>query len=91
MSPGGDGASDPRDVRTLVAAYEQGYTFVLGARTAELRSVELDGSDERREAMATAEELKKQLSQQQSRPLPLRFAGAAARIEAMLATTALRI
>jgi hypothetical protein len=29
----GDGASDPRDVRTLVKAYEQGYTFVLGART----------------------------------------------------------
>jgi glycosyl transferase family 2 len=34
----GDGASDPRDVRRLVAAYEQGYTFVLGARTAELRN-----------------------------------------------------
>ena len=32
----GDGASDPRDVRTLVDAYEQGYTFVLGARTARL-------------------------------------------------------
>ena len=30
----GDGASDPRDVRTLVDAYEQGYAFVLGARTA---------------------------------------------------------
>jgi glycosyltransferase involved in cell wall biosynthesis len=30
----GDGASDPRDVRALVNAYEQGYTFVLGARTA---------------------------------------------------------
>jgi hypothetical protein len=29
----GDGASDPRDVGTLVAAYEQGYAFVLGART----------------------------------------------------------
>ena len=29
----GDGASDPDDVRTLVDAYEQGYTFVLGART----------------------------------------------------------
>jgi glycosyltransferase involved in cell wall biosynthesis len=29
----GDGASDPRDVRKLVAAYEQGYAFVLGART----------------------------------------------------------
>jgi glycosyltransferase involved in cell wall biosynthesis len=29
----GDGASDPRDMRTLVAAYEQGYSFVLGART----------------------------------------------------------
>jgi hypothetical protein len=29
----GDGASDPRDVRVLVDAYEQGYTFVLGART----------------------------------------------------------
>jgi len=34
----GDGASDPQDVRTLVKAYEQGYTFVLGARTAELRN-----------------------------------------------------
>jgi glycosyl transferase family 2 len=32
----GDGASDPRDVRKLVAAYEQGYAFVLGARTGEL-------------------------------------------------------
>jgi glycosyltransferase involved in cell wall biosynthesis len=32
----GDGASDPRDVRTLTDAYEQGYTFVLGARTARL-------------------------------------------------------
>jgi glycosyltransferase involved in cell wall biosynthesis len=29
----GDGASDPRDLRKLVAAYEQGYAFVLGART----------------------------------------------------------
>src|SRR5438046_2122725 len=26
----GDGASDPRDVRALVDAYEHGYTFVLG-------------------------------------------------------------
>ncbi|HYJ05529.1 MAG TPA: glycosyltransferase [Chthoniobacterales bacterium] len=32
----GDGASDPRDVRKLVDAYEQGYAFVLGARTAQL-------------------------------------------------------
>lgn len=32
----GDGASNPRDVRVLVEAYEQGYTFVLGARTARL-------------------------------------------------------
>ena len=32
----GDGASDPQDVRKLVDAYEQGYTFVLGARTARL-------------------------------------------------------
>jgi glycosyltransferase involved in cell wall biosynthesis len=30
----GDGASDPHDLQHLVAAYEQGYTFVLGARTA---------------------------------------------------------
>jgi glycosyltransferase involved in cell wall biosynthesis len=29
----GDGASDPRDVHKLIAAYEQGYAFVLGART----------------------------------------------------------
>lgn len=34
----GDGASDPRDVRTLVDAYEQGFTFVLGARTAQPRN-----------------------------------------------------
>jgi glycosyltransferase involved in cell wall biosynthesis len=34
----GDGASDPRDVRALVDAYEQGFTFVLGARTAQLRN-----------------------------------------------------
>jgi glycosyl transferase family 2 len=32
----GDGASDPRDVRKLVDAYEQGHAFVLGARTARL-------------------------------------------------------
>ena len=32
----GDGASEPQDVRKLVEAYEQGYTFVLGARTAQL-------------------------------------------------------
>jgi glycosyltransferase involved in cell wall biosynthesis len=32
----GDGASDPQDVRKLVDAYEQGYAFVLGARTAQL-------------------------------------------------------
>ena len=29
-----DGASDPRDVRALVGAFEHGYDFVLGARTA---------------------------------------------------------
>jgi hypothetical protein len=34
----GDGASDPGDVRRLVQAYEQGYRFVLGARTAQLRN-----------------------------------------------------
>ena len=32
----GDGASDPHDVRKLVAAYEQGYAFVLGARTGQV-------------------------------------------------------
>jgi hypothetical protein len=32
----GDGASDPPDVRKLVHAYDQGYAFVLGARTAQL-------------------------------------------------------
>jgi hypothetical protein len=31
----GDGASDPRDIASLVRAYEQGYSFVLGARTSE--------------------------------------------------------
>lgn len=34
----GDGASDPHDVRSLVKAYERGHTFVLGARTAQLRN-----------------------------------------------------
>jgi glycosyltransferase involved in cell wall biosynthesis len=34
----GDGASDPHDLRKLVSAYEQGYTFVLGARTGQLRN-----------------------------------------------------
>lgn len=34
----GDGASDPADVPKLVTAFEQGYTFVLGARTAQLRN-----------------------------------------------------
>ena len=29
----GDGASDPRDVLALTAAYDQGYAMVLGART----------------------------------------------------------
>jgi len=32
----GDGASDPQDVRRLVAAYEQGYALVLGARTGKI-------------------------------------------------------
>jgi glycosyltransferase involved in cell wall biosynthesis len=32
----GDGASDPQDVRALVDAYDQGYAFVLGARTGRL-------------------------------------------------------
>jgi glycosyltransferase involved in cell wall biosynthesis len=34
----GDGASDPHDLRKLVDAYEEGYTFVLGARTGQLRN-----------------------------------------------------
>ena len=34
----GDGASDPRDIRALVDAFERGYTFVLGARTAQLHN-----------------------------------------------------
>ena len=34
----GDGASDPRDIAKLVQAYEQGYGFVLGARTNQLRN-----------------------------------------------------
>jgi hypothetical protein len=34
----GDGASDPGDLATLVEAYEQGHTFVLGARTGLLRN-----------------------------------------------------
>ena len=32
----GDGASDPHDVRKLVDAHEQGYAFVLGARTGQV-------------------------------------------------------
>ena len=32
----GDGASDPHDVRKLIDAYEEGYAFVLGARTGQL-------------------------------------------------------
>jgi glycosyltransferase involved in cell wall biosynthesis len=34
----GDGATDPRDLRPLVAAFEQGYDFVLGSRTKRLRN-----------------------------------------------------
>ncbi|HSP44654.1 MAG TPA: hypothetical protein VLO30_01550, partial [Chthoniobacterales bacterium] len=34
----GEGASDPQDICKLVEAYDQGYTFVLGARTAQLRN-----------------------------------------------------
>jgi hypothetical protein len=34
----GDGASDPHDVPRLVHAYEQGYSFVLGARTGQVRN-----------------------------------------------------
>lgn len=34
----GDGASDPRDIATLVAAHEQGYSLVLGARTTQTRN-----------------------------------------------------
>ena len=33
-----DGASDPRDVRPLVAAFERGHDFVLGSRTAAQRN-----------------------------------------------------
>jgi hypothetical protein len=32
----GDGASDPQDVRKLVDAYDEGYMFVLGARTGQV-------------------------------------------------------
>ena len=34
----GDGATDPRDLRSLTAAYEQGYEMVLGSRTKWLRN-----------------------------------------------------
>ncbi len=34
----GDGASAPEDVARLVAAFEQGYDFVLGSRTLRLRN-----------------------------------------------------
>jgi glycosyltransferase involved in cell wall biosynthesis len=34
----GDGASDPRDVGKLEKAFEQGYAFVLGARTGQVEN-----------------------------------------------------
>jgi hypothetical protein len=34
----GDGASDPRDVGELVAAFDRGYSFVLGARTGQVNN-----------------------------------------------------
>lgn len=34
----GDGATDPRDLRTLITAYEQGYDLVLGTRTTQMRN-----------------------------------------------------
>lgn len=34
----GDGATDPHDLRPLVAAFDQGYDFVLGSRTKRLRN-----------------------------------------------------
>src|SRR4051794_16571464 len=34
----GDGATDPRNLRTLVAAHDQGYDLVLGTRTTRLRN-----------------------------------------------------
>lgn len=38
ISCAGDGATDPRDLRALTAAYEQGYDLVLGSRTKRLRN-----------------------------------------------------
>ena len=34
----GDGATDPRDIPRLITAYDQGYQFVIGARTGVLRN-----------------------------------------------------
>ncbi|MGH8093958.1 MAG: glycosyltransferase [Chthoniobacterales bacterium] len=34
----GDGATDPRDLRALTTAFEQGYDLVLGSRTRKLRN-----------------------------------------------------
>ena len=34
----GDGATDPRDLRPLTIAFEQGYDLVLGSRTRRLRN-----------------------------------------------------
>jgi glycosyltransferase involved in cell wall biosynthesis len=34
----GDGATDPRDLRPVTAAFEQGYDLVLGSRTKRLRN-----------------------------------------------------
>jgi len=39
----GDGASDPRDIAAVVAAYEGGHELVLGARTMELANWKVMG------------------------------------------------
>lgn len=39
----GDGATDPRDIGKLVAAYEKGHVFVLGARTGHLSNWRIMG------------------------------------------------
>lgn len=66
------------------ADWDERLTEHLLARFTELANPTESPDDDlefQQEVATKAEELKKQLSQQQSRPLPLRFAGASARVE----------
>jgi molecular chaperone DnaK len=66
------------------ADWDERLTEHVLARFTELANPSESPDDDlefQQEVATKAEELKKQLSQQQSRPLPLRFAGASARVE----------